>query len=160
MASFTIIESGNTPLKNGKLIDWNILESEVKKVCHYVKHVAFFLSDKQEVIAMIFPDRTEMAHPDYSKTPEEGCFCPRNLNELGKCLSGCTGVANIQLPVGHARINKAIILNTDLTIEEGTLTPAGSINVEGVLAKFGNHLANLYGAGLAVKEEACIMNLP
>ena len=100
MASFTIIESGNTPLKNGKLIDWNILESEVKKVCHYVKHVAFFLSDKQEVIAMIFPDRTEMAHPDYSKTPEEGCFCPRNLNELGKCLSGCTGVANIA-PVGR-----------------------------------------------------------
>lgn len=39
--------------------------------------------------AVITPDYTLLSTPSYSVTPLEGCFCPRTVDELKKCLSGC-----------------------------------------------------------------------
>ena len=38
---------------------------------------------------VITPDYQLLSTPDYSITPLEGCFCPRNADELKKCLIGC-----------------------------------------------------------------------
>ncbi len=158
MAAFSIFKENVYPLADGRIADVTLLNAELAKICHYVKYASFFLKDDKRVIAVIFPDHTTLEKPDYVKTPEDGCFCPRNLKELGKCLCGCTATVNLHLPFGYARIEKALIIMSTLSQEDGTLTAEGIPNPEQILKKYENHLQNLYGKSLPVTEEVFVMN--
>jgi long-subunit acyl-CoA synthetase (AMP-forming) len=148
------IEGNMTKLSNGQLLDTELLKKEIRRVCHYVQHVILVLKDERSVVAVIFPNKELLANPDYEKTPEEGCFCPRNLQEIGKCLSGCMHTLNLTLRPGYAKINSAVIINTELSVEDGTLTPALKAIPENILKKYDNHLRNLFGDKMFVREEA------
>lgn len=158
MTTFTTIPHKHDTLPDGRQIDIDLMDEELRKTCHYVKYVTFYLKDEKNVVAVIFPDEDLLKKPDYLKTPEEGCFCPRNLKELGKCLCGCTCTVNLQLPFGYARIDNALIIQARLTVEDGTLTPEGIPVPEQILKKYGNHLLNLYGTEIPVKEDVFAMN--
>lgn len=154
MSAYTSIENKVHKLSNGQLVDTALLEQEIKKICHYVQYVVIVGVEDNQVAAMIFPNRKLFSNPDYEKTPEEGCFCPRNLNEIGKCLLGCMNSINVKLLPGYAKINSAVIIDTDLSIEDGTLTPELSLNSDNVIRKYKDHLVNLYGGKIPVAEEA------
>jgi long-subunit acyl-CoA synthetase (AMP-forming) len=154
MDTFTPIYSKILTLSNGDSVDIELLEKETKRICHYVQYVAFALKDEKKLVAMIFPSRKLLSNPDYEKTPEEGCFCPRNLNELGKCLSGCMHTLNLTLLPGYAKINSAVIINDQLSVEDETLTPTLCIVPDKITKKYKDHLYNLFGHKIIVKEEA------
>ncbi len=153
MSAYTSIENKVHKLSNGQLVDTALLEQEIKKICHYVQDVTITVKDEKYLTAIIFPNRKLFSNPDYQKTPEEGCFCPRNLNEIGKCLSGCMNTMNLGLLPGYAKINSAVIINTALSVEDGTLTPALGVIDDNVIRKYKDHLDNLYGGKIQVKEE-------
>ena len=139
---FTPIDKTISQLPNGQLVNAELLEKEIKKICHYVHYVVIVQNDEQYVVAMIFPNRELFSNPDYEKTPEEGCFCPRSLEELGKCLSGCMHTINSKLLPGYAKINSAVIINTDLSVVEGTLTPGLNTIPTNVIGRYKHHLDN------------------
>ena len=159
MSNFEPIDGMIAKLPDGSLIDTNELEQQVLKICHYVKHVAFYLKDGKSPVAVIFPNRSLFTNPDYVKSPEEGCFCPRNLPEIGKCLTGCMHSLNDKLPATSSKLDAAVIINTELSVTDGTLNPAGNVMPKNILKKYKNHLENLYGAQLLVNEEAFEMRL-
>lgn len=140
-------------LPNGELIETEKLEAELKKICHYVEYVTLAIKDNEYLIAIIFPNKSLFSNPDYEKSPEEGCYCPRNLEELGKCLFGCMHSINNKLLPGFAKINSAVIINTELSIADGTLTPSLNILPENVVNKYRPHLNNLFGGKAVVKEK-------
>ena len=153
MNAFTSIDEKVLTLPNGQLVETEKLEKEIGRICHYVHHVALAVKDGKYLVAMIFPNKSLFSNPDYEKSPEEGCFCPRNLKELGKCLSGCMHSINVKLLPGYAKINSAVIVNTELSVIDGTLTPAQTIISENVIKKYKAHLKNLFGDKIPVKEE-------
>lgn len=153
MNKFAAIEDTTSALSGGLLVDRQLIESQIRKACHYVEHVALAQRDGKNIVALIFPNKKFLSNPDYEKSPEEGCFCPRNLNELGRCLSGCFHTMNLIIEPGYAKLSSAAIVNSELSVEDGTLTSSGKINEHNVIEKYVNHLRNLCGEKIPVKED-------
>ena len=97
-------------LSNGEKISSVDLEEMIFKSCHYINYVVV---DQEEPPISIFPDHELIQNPDYHMTPEQGCFCPRSLEELSRCLRGCLKGIIKQLEAGSAKINSAAIITTN-----------------------------------------------
>lgn len=129
--------SNNIPNFNPS-VDGRKLTSEqvtelLKTTCHYVDYVVFTQNSKEQLVALIFPDKELLNKPDYQKTPEEGCFCPRNLDEVGRCLSGCLKKANAELTNKNTSISLAIIVGEKYTAENGKLTDLGIEKIKNII---------------------------
>jgi long-subunit acyl-CoA synthetase (AMP-forming) len=76
-------------LSNGEKIVPSDLEKLIELKCHYISFAMVVGNGEEYPVALLFPNKKLIDRPDYALSPEEGCFCPRNLNELSKCLRGC-----------------------------------------------------------------------
>ncbi|MDP1725267.1 MAG: hypothetical protein Q8M15_00685 [Bacteroidota bacterium] len=102
-------------LSTGEKVSSLEIEKLIKNTCHYVKFVSLSDAGRENHIALIFPDKKLLDNPEYKLSPDEGCFCPRNLDELGRCLTGCLKIVNTKLDPASEKINASIIINTDLS---------------------------------------------
>ena len=106
-------------LSTGEKIAPADLEKLIGDVCHYIKYVAISEDEKENTIALIFPNKKLLDQPDYKLTPEEGCFCPRSLDELGRCLTGCLKLVNRQIEDSSDKLRSAAIINVGVSAEKG-----------------------------------------
>ncbi|MGP8217436.1 MAG: hypothetical protein ACLQQ4_17850 [Bacteroidia bacterium] len=132
-------------LSTGESVNPAELEKQISDVCHYVKYVVVKGEGEDQPYAIIFPDKKQLEHPDYSLTPEEGCFCPRNLDELGRCLTGCLN-----------RVNKGL----DQKLKCAAIADADLIDLD----KSDNHqlidkLKKMYSENIASDEEVYVVRL-
>jgi long-subunit acyl-CoA synthetase (AMP-forming) len=116
-------------------------------------------SGEEYPVALIFPNKRLLEKPDYQLSPEEGCFCPRSLNELGRCLTGCLAMANDSIGQKFAKVKSAAIILDELNLDNRTLTPSMKLAPKNVLERYKAHLKNLYGDQVPVEEEVYIIEL-
>lgn len=135
------IQDFNPSADGGKLSSEEVTEL-LKNTCHYVDYVVFTQNSKEQLVALIFPDKTLLNKPDYQKTPEEGCFCPRNLDEVGRCLTGCLKKANVELITRATPISLAIIVGEKFTQEDGKLTDFGQEKIKNIIEQHKNQSTN------------------
>jgi long-subunit acyl-CoA synthetase (AMP-forming) len=147
-------------LSNGEKVVPTDLEKLIELKCHYLAFAMVTGSGKEYPVALLFPNKKLIENPDYQYTPFDGCFCPRNLNELGKCLQGCLNDANCGIGQKFSKIKSAIVIDDELSVENGTLTPSMKLAPNNVLRKYKNHFENLYGAKIPVQEEIYLIELP
>jgi len=114
-------------LSTGEKISSAELEKMIGEVCHYIQYVAVSEDEKENPIALIFPNKNLLAQPDYKLSPEEGCFCPRSLDELGRCLSGCLKLVNRQIGEGSSKLKSAAIINVGLPSESGKSSSSSAV---------------------------------
>lgn len=126
------IPNFNPSVDRRKLTSEQVTEL-LKTTCHYVDYVVFTQNSKEQLVALIFPDKELLNKPDYQKTPEEGCFCPRNLDEVGRCLTGCLKKANAELTNKNTSISLAIIVGEKYTAENGKLTDLGIEKIKNII---------------------------
>ena len=110
-------------LSTGEKVNNAEIEKLIENTCHYVKFVTLSDGENENHVALIFPNIELLNNPSYKLTPDEGCFCPRNLTELGRCLSGCMNNVNKQLEPGSGTIISTRILNEDKNKAESYQTP-------------------------------------
>lgn len=146
-------------LSNGEKVIPTDLEKAIELQCHYVQYAVVSGSGEEHPVALIFPNKKLMDTPDYQLTPEEGCFCPRSINELGRCLRGCLHTANESIGQKFAKVKSAAIILDELSIENNTLTPSMKVAPKNVVEKYRSHLQNLYGDKVPVEEEVYIVEL-
>jgi long-subunit acyl-CoA synthetase (AMP-forming) len=146
-------------LSNGEKVVPTDLERIIELKCHYVQHVIVSGSGENYPVALIFPNQKLLEKPDYEISPEEGCFCPRNLNELGKCLRGCLGDTNKDIGQKFSKIRSAAIINSQLNLDDRTLTPSMKVAPKSVLEKYKSHLLNMYGDHVPTEEEVYVVEL-
>lgn len=101
-------------LSTGEKVSTLEIEKLIQSTCHYVKFVTLSDAGREKHVALIFPDKKLLNNPEYKLSPDEGCFCPRSLDELGRCLTGCLKNVNNKLDPESEKINGSIIINTDL----------------------------------------------
>lgn len=135
-------------LTDGSEVDSNQVEKLIQDTCHYVKYVVINQNDKNENVAFIFPDKNLYNNPDYLLAPNdnEGCFCPRNLDELGRCLTGCMKKVNLSFENIEDKFSNAIILS-------------GENEIENEVEKYKNILKNSLGNEISDDEVYYIKNL-
>ena len=146
-------------LSNGEKVVPTDLERIIELKCHYVQHVIVTGSGADYPVALIFPNQKMIEKPDYEISPEEGCFCPRNLNELGKCLRGCLDDSNKNIKQKFSKIKSAAIINSELNLDDRTLTPSMKVAPKNVLEKYKSHLLNMYGENVPTEEEVYVVEL-
>lgn len=111
MSKQSLLDNRLITLSNGQVISPESIEEQVEKICHYVKFVFVGIDNSGKPFALIFPNQKLYADPDYERTPELGCFCPRNLDEIGRCLSGCLRQVKFN---DHSGLESALIINVNL----------------------------------------------
>lgn len=134
-------------LSTGEKINSADLEKLIGDVCHYIKYVAVGADENEEPIALIFPNKNLLAQPDYKLTPEEGCFCPRSLEELGRCLTGCLKLVNRQMEERTSKLKSAAIINVGVSPENAS--PGSSA----IIKKYKTLLHEKHGDKVPAGEE-------
>jgi long-subunit acyl-CoA synthetase (AMP-forming) len=146
-------------LSNGEKVIPTDLEQLIEQKCHYISFAMVAGSGKEYPVALLFPNKKLLSNPDYEISPMEGCFCPKNLEELGKCLHGCLHDANCGIGQKFAKIKTAVIINDDLSVDSGTLTPSMKLAPNNVLSVYKGYLENVYGGDEPVDQEVYVINL-
>jgi len=146
-------------LSNGEKVVPTDLEKLIELKCHYVSYAIVAGSGEEYPVALIFPNKKMLDNPDYEVSPFDGCFCPRNLNELSKCLTGCLHDANCGIKQKFAKIKAAAIVDDELSLEKNTLTPSMKVAPKIVLEKYKKQLFNLYEGKVPSEEDVYVIEL-
>ncbi len=146
-------------LSNGEKVVPSDLEKLIELKCHYISFAMVVGSGEEYPVAILFPNKKLLERPDYLVSPLEGCFCPRSLNELGRCLRGCLHDANCGIGQKFAKIKSAMIIDDELSLEKGTLTPSMKVAPRNVVKAYKAHLENLYGADNPIDNEVYVIRL-
>jgi long-subunit acyl-CoA synthetase (AMP-forming) len=146
-------------LSNGEKVIPSDLERAIELKCHYVQYVVVSGNGQDYPVALIFPNPKLFDQPSYELTPRHGCFCPRNLNELGRCMTGCLEIANKSIGQKFSKIKSAALILGELSLDDQTLTPSMKVAPGKVLEKYRDHLLNLYGGNVPVGEEVYVIEL-
>jgi long-subunit acyl-CoA synthetase (AMP-forming) len=146
-------------LSNGEKVIPTDMEKLIQNKCHYISFALVNGSGESYPVALLFPNKKLLDSPDYSISPMEGCFCPRNLEELGKCLQGCLHDANCGIGQKFSKIKAAAIIDDELSVENNTLTPSMKMAPKNVMKAYKVHLDNLYGADHPVGEDVYMIRL-
>lgn len=146
-------------LSNGEKVIPTEMEAIIQSKCHYISFAVVSGGGKDYPVALLFPNKKLLDNPDYEVSPFEGCFCPKSLEELSHCLQGCLNDANCGIGQKFAKIKSAMIIDDELSIEKGTLTPSMKVAPNNVTKIYKAELENLYGAENAVKEEVYVIKL-
>jgi len=146
-------------LSNGEKVIPTDLEKAIQLKCHYIQHVIISGSGEDHPVALIFPNKNMLLSPDYQVSPEEGCFCPRDLHELTKCLHGCLHDTNCDIKQKFSKIKSATLIDGELSLDDRTLTPSMKVAPNKVLEIYKTQLNNLYGKNVPIEEDVYIVEL-
>ena len=95
-----------------------LITSDIKVMiegkCHYISFTSIIGGGGENPVAILFPNTYFLSHPDYEISPLEGCFCPRDHQELVKCLNGCLKDANCQIGKLFSEIKTFLIVDTGI----------------------------------------------
>lgn len=146
-------------LSNGEKVIPTEMESIIHNKCHYITFAMVVGGGQEYPVALLFPNKKNLDHPNYELAPEEGCFCPRSIGELGKCLHGCLQEANLSLKQKFAKIRYAMVVDDELSLEKNTLTPSMKPAMKNVMDAYKGHIENLYGGKNQVGQDVYIIRL-
>ncbi len=146
-------------LSNGEKVVPTDLEKAIQLKCHYIQHVIISGSGEDHPVALIFPNRNMLFKPDYQASTDEGCSCPRSLQDLNKCLHGCLHDTNCDIKQKFSKIKSAALIDEELSLDDRTLTPSMKVAPNKVLEKYKAQLNNLYGKNVPIEEDVYIVEL-
>lgn len=147
-------------LSNGEKVIPTELENLIEKKCHYISFALVTGNGREYPVALLFPNKKLFEHPTFEVTPNEGCFCPRNLFELQKCLHGCLNDANCIIGQKFSKVKAAALIDDELSLDNNTLTPSLKPVPKNVIEAYRKQLNNLYGeAGVPMEDDIYIIKL-
>lgn len=146
-------------LSNGEKVIPTDIEKLIEKKCHYISFAVVAGGGEEYPVALLFPNREMLHNPNYDLSPMEGCFCPRSLDELGKCLHGCLHDANCGIGQKFAKVKSATIVDDSLSIENNTLTPSMKVAPNNVVKAYKAQIENMYNDRKQMGEDIYVINL-
>jgi long-subunit acyl-CoA synthetase (AMP-forming) len=133
-------------LSNGEKIVSADIEKALQGACPYLTFVVTEGRGEEYPIALLFPNRGLLSDHDHEAEDQgiEGCVCPRSLDDLAQCLQGCLMEANETISPKFARVPYAILIDEELSIDSGTLTPSMKVIPDKVIAAHRTVIDQLY----------------
>ena len=146
-------------LSNAEKIIPTEIENILYRDCAYMTHCFVSGSGKDYPIVLVFPNK-EMFKEISDKTQlMKGCKCPINLDEYAKCLKNCLGEWNTSIDTKYSKLKKARILDYELSIESGELTPSLKLAPNIVGKVFNVEIESLYQSSDVNKEQSYIISV-
>ncbi len=102
------IKKSNTVSTADKVITSD-MKMLIEGKCHYVSSTILVGAGEDSPVAFLFPNH-QLERPEYNISPLDGCFCPRDMDELNKCLTGCLNDANCEIGKRFSKIKNFFIV--------------------------------------------------
>ena len=136
------------------------IEGDILGKCHYISYAFVEGNGRNYPVALLFPNKNLLNRPEGSIDLDmEDCSCPKNLDDLSKCLKNCLTDVNCGLKKKFLRIRAAMLIDSELSVETKTLTPSMKPAFNNVKGIYKAHIEKLYGADTESKEPVYIINL-
>lgn len=146
-------------LSNAEKVVPTEIESLIHKDCAYLAHAFVTGNGKDYPVALLFPNRAMFSQqPDESQLME-GCRCPQNLDDYFRCLKNCLPRWNDLTDAKYARLQRAMLIDHELTIEGGELTPSMKVAPNVVGEVFRAEIESLYGSDEPAREDVLVIRL-
>ncbi|MFZ1729376.1 MAG: AMP-binding protein [Bacteroidota bacterium] len=114
-------------LSNGEKVFPSMLERNIGNLCKFIKHAYIFGAGQDHPCALLFPNRELLDSDEISVLDEVECVHPDKSDSLTACFSRCLHKINCHQDVKFEHIQKAIIIDQELTLERDELTPSFKI---------------------------------
>jgi len=146
-------------LLNGEKVVPTDFEKIIEHKCQYLSFAIVYGTGKEFPVALLFPNRNLLNDPDPQKATEGTCKYPKSFNDLGNCLHGCLNDANCDIMQKFAKVKAALLIDDELSIEGGTLTPSMKVAPNKVIEAYRLDLENLYDSGSSIDEDTFLIKL-
>ena len=114
-------------LSNGEKVFPSVMERNIGNLCKFIKHAYIFGAGQDHPCALLFPNRELLDSDEISILDEAECVHPDKSDTLTECFSRCLHKINCHQDVKFERIQKAMIIDEELTLERDELTPSFKI---------------------------------
>jgi long-subunit acyl-CoA synthetase (AMP-forming) len=114
-------------LSNGEKVFPSQIERNIGNLCKFIKHAYIFGTGQDHPYALLFPNRELLDSDEISILDEAECVHPDEMGSLNACFSRCLHKINCHQNVKFEHIEKAILIDQDLTLEKDELTPSFKI---------------------------------
>ncbi len=139
-------------LSNAKKVIPAEIENLIAKDCAYLSHAYVSGSGRDYPVVLLFPNTNMFDQkPDESQIKED-CLCPKNLIEYVHCLTNCLDNWNHSIDAKYSRINRAKLIDYELTIENEELTPSMKLSPNIVGKIFKAEIEKLYSPDSATED--------
>ncbi|MCB1049194.1 MAG: AMP-binding protein [Acidobacteria bacterium] len=133
-------------LANAEKVNPTVIENQVLGHCPFVKHLLVLGSGQKNVSALVFPNKEMMASPRCSEP--EGCKNPQDSGTLSACLRDCIDDLNARLRKQYESIACFVILDQELELDKGELTPSLKVNPQTVMKNYATYIEPLFDPSL------------
>lgn len=136
-------------LSNGEKVFPAVIEERLRATCGYLKHAYVFGKGQRQPLALLFPNR-EMFQVRSPAT--DACGFPGQEAALASCLGRCIRRINDQAAAPFERIERAVVVCAEPSIESGELTPSFKLIPRAIESR--------YGGAIRALEESRADDLP
>lgn len=147
-------------LSNAEKVVPSEVENRIVGDCAFLSYALVTGSGRDYPVALLFPNRSMFnSQPDESRL-KFGCKCPPDLQTLSCCLANCLALLNQNNDVRYSRLQSALLLDYELTIDNEELTPSMKLSPNKVADVFKARIEQLYGDNPIVEDDVYIIKLP
>jgi long-subunit acyl-CoA synthetase (AMP-forming) len=126
-------------LDNGEKVFPARIEDRIAGRCKFIKYAYVFGSGQKNPSLLAFPNYELMTAGDGGELDQSNCVYPGCLNDLAACLGDCIKAEQVAGAV-FERVDGALVVNTELTVEANQLTPSFKLIPRKIEQDFEHHI--------------------
>lgn len=129
-------------LDNGEKVFPARIEDRIAGRCKFIKYAYVFGSGQKHPSLLAFPNHELMSADGGGELDKSECVYPGCLNDLAGCLGECIQ-AEQKSGAAFERVDAAVVVDTELTVEANQLTPSFKLIPRKIAEDFGEHIQAL-----------------
>jgi len=129
-------------LANGEKVFPARIEDRIAGRCKFIKYAYVFGSGQKNPSLLAFPNYELMSTNNDGDLDQSDCVYPGCLGDLAGCLGDCIQ-AEQKAGAAFERVDAAVVVDTELTVEANQLTPSFKLIPRKIAEDFGEHIRAL-----------------
>jgi len=133
-------------LDNGEKVFPARIEDRIAGRCKFIKYAYVFGSGQKNPSLLAFPNHELMTAGNGGELDQSECVYPGCMNDLAGCLGDCIK-AEQKIGAVFERVDGALVVDTELTVEANQLTPSFKLIPRKIEQDFERHISVLQSKG-------------
>ena len=129
-------------LDNGEKVFPARIEDRIAGRCKFIKYAYVFGSGQKHPSLLAFPNYELMSADGGGELDKSECVYPDGLGDLAGCLGECIQ-AEQKIGAAFERVDAAVVVDTELTVEANQLTPSFKLIPRKIAKDFEAHIQAL-----------------
>lgn len=131
-------------LSNAEKVVPTDIEKLIVSDCTYLSHAFVTGNGMDHPVVLLFPNKAMFQGTPDSSSVKVGCDCPKGAKDLAHCLTHCLKKLNESIEPKYARPACAMLIDKELAIDTGELTPSMKLAPNVVGRMYKAHIEQLY----------------